>query len=37
VFIFEHYFSSKSFADIREVFKNAYPDEEVPKKQYTEW
>jgi hypothetical protein len=32
VFILEHYFASKSFAAIREVFSSAYPDKEVPNK-----
>jgi hypothetical protein len=30
VFILENYFTSKSFADVREAFSNAYPDKEVP-------
>jgi hypothetical protein len=32
VFILEHYFASKSFAAVREAFRNAYPDKEVPNK-----
>jgi hypothetical protein len=32
VFILEHYFTSKSFAAVREAFSNAYPDKEVPNK-----
>jgi hypothetical protein len=28
----EHYFASKSFANIREAFNNAYPENEVPNK-----
>jgi hypothetical protein len=32
VFILEHHFASKSFADVREAFSNAYPDKEVPNK-----
>jgi hypothetical protein len=32
VFILEHYFSSTSFAAVREAFSNAYPDKEVPNK-----
>jgi hypothetical protein len=32
VFILEHYLASKSFAAVREVFNNAYPDKEVPNK-----
>jgi hypothetical protein len=28
----EHFFASKSFADVRKAFVNAYPDKEVPKK-----
>jgi hypothetical protein len=32
VFILEHYFTSKSFAVVREAFSNAYPDKEVPNK-----
>jgi hypothetical protein len=28
--ILEHYFASKSFADVRKEFNNAYPDKEVP-------
>jgi hypothetical protein len=32
VFILEHiYFASKSFAVLREAFRNAYPDKEVPR------
>jgi hypothetical protein len=30
VFVLEHYFTSKSFAAVREAFSNAYPDKEVP-------
>jgi hypothetical protein len=30
VFILEHYFASKSFAVVREAFRNAYLDKEVP-------
>jgi hypothetical protein len=30
VFILKHYFSTKSYAAVREVFSNAYPDKEVP-------
>jgi hypothetical protein len=33
VFILEHYFASKSFAAVREEFRNAYRDKEV---QYTD-
>jgi hypothetical protein len=29
VFIVQHYFSSQSFAAVREAFSNAYPDREV--------
>jgi hypothetical protein len=32
VFIFEHYFASKSVAALRESFGNAYTDKEVPNK-----
>jgi hypothetical protein len=32
VFILEHYFASKSFAAVREVFSNVYSDKEVPNK-----
>jgi hypothetical protein len=32
VFIFEHYFASKSFTAVREAFSNAYSDKEVPNK-----
>jgi hypothetical protein len=32
VFIFEHFFASKSFAAVREAFSNAYPDKDVPNK-----
>jgi hypothetical protein len=32
VFIFELYFTSKSFAAVRESFSSAYPDREVPNK-----
>jgi hypothetical protein len=32
VFILEHSFVSKSFAAVREAFRNAYPDKEVPNK-----
>jgi hypothetical protein len=30
VFILEHYFASKSFAAVREVFRSVYPDKEIP-------
>jgi hypothetical protein len=30
MFIFEHYFASKSFAAVHEVFSSAYCDKEVP-------
>jgi hypothetical protein len=32
VFIFEYYFTSKSFDAVREAFSNAYPDKDVPNK-----
>jgi hypothetical protein len=32
VFILEHYFSSKSFAAVREAFSDAYPDKKLPNK-----
>jgi hypothetical protein len=32
VLILEYYFASKSFTAIREVFSNAYPDNEVQSK-----
>jgi hypothetical protein len=32
VFILEHYFVSKSFAAVIEVFSDAYSDKEVPNK-----
>jgi hypothetical protein len=32
VFIPENYFASKTLGDVREAFKNAYPDKEVPNK-----
>jgi hypothetical protein len=32
VFILEYYFTSKSFAAVREAFSNAYPDKELPNK-----
>jgi hypothetical protein len=32
MFILEHYFTSKSFAAVREAFSNAYRDKEVPNK-----
>jgi hypothetical protein len=35
VFILEHYFASKSFAAVREAFRNAYSDKEVPNKTNT--
>jgi hypothetical protein len=31
-FILEYYFALKSFAAVRELFGNAYPDKEVPNK-----
>jgi hypothetical protein len=33
--ILEHYFTSKSFAAVREAFSSAYPDKEVPNKTTT--
>jgi hypothetical protein len=35
VFIFEHYFASKSFAALREVFSNTYPGKNVTNKTTT--
>jgi hypothetical protein len=35
VFILEHYFTSKSFAAVREAFSNVYPDKKVPNKTVT--
>jgi hypothetical protein len=32
VFILEHHFARKSFAALREAFRNSYPDKEVPNK-----
>jgi hypothetical protein len=32
VFILEHYFATKSFAAVREAFRNAYSDKAVPNK-----
>jgi hypothetical protein len=30
--IFDHYFTSKSFPAVREVYTNVYPDKDVPNK-----
>jgi hypothetical protein len=37
LFIFEHQFTPKSFAAVREAFRSAHPDKDIPNKTKLQW